>query len=163
MYGKPNFTLCIEDATEVAPGDREIRSCLDRLEIACLESKLKVVNWKVRDSYRDAPRIARPLLAAPQLSKGAWWIFVLVLVYFPNLSLEKVPHLIGHRKILSCLTVFLRTSHNLQRLRRNKNSWDLPTSATSFNPTIRMHSERKWKNVKKYLLQILNIYFWQRI
>lgn len=37
MYGQPYFALGIEDATEVAPGDCEVRSCLDGLQIASLE------------------------------------------------------------------------------------------------------------------------------
>lgn len=36
MNGQPNFALGVENAPQVAPCDREIRSRLDRLEVASL-------------------------------------------------------------------------------------------------------------------------------
>lgn len=37
MYRKPYLALCIENAAEIAPRDRKIRPCLDRLQVAGLK------------------------------------------------------------------------------------------------------------------------------
>lgn len=63
--GQPDLTLGVENATEVAPGDREIRSCLDRFQIASLESKAKAIGEQTLENLNWARR-ASPALSLPR-------------------------------------------------------------------------------------------------
>lgn len=68
MYCQPYLALGVEHASEVAPGDREVRSCLDRLQVAGLEKQNAIYSGFIRElEGTRAARYARPPIAAPQL------------------------------------------------------------------------------------------------
>lgn len=69
MNGQPYFALSIEHTAKVAPGDREVRSRLDRFQIAGLEKQNAVYSNFIREfKGTRAARYARPPIAAPQAS-----------------------------------------------------------------------------------------------
>ena len=68
VYRQPYFSLRIEHATKIAPGNRKIRPCLNRLQIAGLEKQNAVYSNFIRELKETrAARYARPPIAAPQL------------------------------------------------------------------------------------------------
>lgn len=68
VYGQPYLSLRIEHAAEIAPSNREVRTCLDRLQVAGLEKQNTVYSGFIRElKGTRAALYARPPIAAPQL------------------------------------------------------------------------------------------------
>lgn len=68
VYRQPYLSLRIEHAAEIAPSNRKVRSCLDRLQVAGLGKQNVIYSGLIRElKGTRAARYARPPIVAPQL------------------------------------------------------------------------------------------------
>lgn len=68
VYRQPYLSLRIEHAAQIAPSNRKVRSCLDRLQVAGLGKQNVIYSGLIRELKETrAARYARPPIVAPQL------------------------------------------------------------------------------------------------
>lgn len=68
VYRQPYLSLRIEHAAQIAPSNRKVRSCLDRLQVAGLGKQNVIYSGLIRElKGTRAARYARPPIVAPQL------------------------------------------------------------------------------------------------
>lgn len=105
MYRQPYLSLRIEHASEIAPGNRKVRSRLDRLQIASLEKQNPIYSGFIRElKGTRAAQYARPPIAAPQLLSLFHTLSLLVLLF---LSLHPLVVNLKRNKNIFCHSMLL--------------------------------------------------------